>query len=43
MAKRDAIKLEALHLDGEDNDWWFHGMKTLGDDQVVTYENSPRD
>ena len=38
MAEKDAIKLASLHLDGEANDWWFHGMKTLGHDQVVTYE-----
>ena len=38
MEERDSIKLVALHIDGESNDWWFHGMKTLGHDQVVTYE-----
>ena len=38
MAKRYAIKMEALHLDGEANKWWFHGMNTLGHDQVATYE-----
>ena len=38
MAERDAIKMEALHPDGQPIDWWFHGMKTLGHDQVVTYE-----
>ena len=38
MAKKDDIKLVELHLDGVANDWWFHGMKTLGHDQVVTYE-----
>ena len=38
MEKRDAIKLEALHLDVEAIYWWFHGMQTLVHDQVVTYE-----
>ena len=38
MEKKDAIKLEALHIDGEANYWWFHGIKTLGHDQEVTYE-----
>ena len=38
MAEKDAIKLAALHLDVESNDRWFHGMKNLGHDQVVTYE-----
>ena len=35
MAERDAIKLAALHLDGDTIDWWFHGMKELFHDQVV--------
>ena len=38
MAERDAIKLEALHIDGEAIDWWFHVMKTLYHDQVFTYK-----
>ena len=38
MVERDAIKLEVFHIDGDGIDWWFHGMKTLGHDQVVTYE-----
>ena len=42
MAERDAIKLEALHLDGDDIYWWFHGMKKLGHDQVVTYQDFTR-
>ena len=41
-AERDAIKLESLHIDGEAIEWWFHGMKTLGHDQVVTYEQFTR-
>ena len=39
MAERDAIKMDTLHLYGEANDQWFHGMSTLGHDQVTTYEN----
>ena len=42
MAERGAIKLVPLHLDGEAIDWWFHGMKTLGHDQVLTYEEFTR-
>ena len=38
MAEKDAIKLAALHIYGEANDWWFHGMNTLVLNQVVTYE-----
>ena len=42
MAESDAIKLESIHLDGDAIDWWFHGMKTLDHDQVVTYEEFTR-
>ena len=38
MAKRDSIKMDTLHLDGETNDWWIHGMKNLGHDHVITFE-----
>ena len=38
MAKKDAIKMATLHLDGEENAWWFYGMKTLGHDRVTSYE-----
>ena len=27
-----------LHLERESNDWWFHGRKTLGHDQISSYE-----
>ena len=42
MTERDVIKLATLHLDGEANDWWFHGIKTIGHDQVTTYEEFTR-
>ena len=42
VAERDAIKLESLHIYGEDIYWWFHVIKTLGHDQVVTYEEFTR-
>ena len=35
MVEEDALKMAILHLDG--NEWWFHGLKTLGHDQVKTY------
>ena len=38
MAKMDDIKMATLRLDGEANDWWFHGMKTLGHDIMTSYE-----
>ena len=37
MAKGEAIKVAALHLEGEAHDWWFHGMATLGHSTVITY------
>ena len=27
-----------LHLDGDENEWWFHGLKTLGHDNIKTYK-----
>ena len=42
MVERDAIKFESIHLDEDSIDWWFHRMKTLGHDQVVTYEEFTR-
>ena len=38
MVEEDALKMSILHLDGDANEWWFHGMKTLGNYQVKTYE-----
>jgi hypothetical protein len=37
MAETDAIKLATLHLEGEAQDWWYHGMTTLGHAHIVTY------
>ena len=33
----EAIKIVALHLEGEAHDWWFHGISTLGNANVTTY------
>ena len=27
-----------LHLEGESNDWWLHGIKTFGHDNISSYE-----
>ena len=27
-----------LYLEGEANDWWFHGIKTFGHDHISSYE-----
>ena len=42
MAETEAIKVATLHLDGEAQDWWFHGMVTLGHSTVTTYAEFTR-
>ena len=37
MVEEDALKMAILLLEGDANEWWFHGLKTLGHDQVKTY------
>ena len=37
MVEEDALKMAILHLEGDANEWWFHGLKNLGHDQVNTY------
>ena len=37
MVEEDALKMAILHLEGDSNEWWFHGLKTLGHDQVKKY------
>ena len=37
MAEREAIKVAALHLEGEAHGWWFHGMDTLGHSTMTAY------
>ena len=36
MVEEDALKIAILHLEGDANEWWFHGLKNLGHDQVKT-------
>ena len=42
MLETEAIKVATLHLDGEAQDWWFHGMVTLGHSTVMTYAEFTR-
>ncbi len=42
MWETEAIKVATLHLDGEAQDWWFHGMVTLGHSTVTTYAEFTR-
>ena len=38
MVEEDALKMAILHLEGEDSDWWFHGIRTLVHDHILSYE-----
>ena len=37
MSETEAIKVATIHLDGEAQDWWFHGLVTLRHSTVTTY------
>ena len=37
MVEEDALKMAIFHLEGDANEWWLHGLKTLGHDQVKKY------
>ena len=34
--------MDTLHLEGDASDWWFHGLITLGNDIVTTFEEFTR-
>ena len=38
MVEEDALKMTIFHLEGKASDWWFHGLRTLGHDQILSYE-----
>ena len=38
MVQEDALKMSILHIEGEASDWWFHGLRTLGHDNILSYE-----
>lgn len=42
MSEIEAIKVATLNLDGEAQDWWFHGLVTLGHSIVMTYAEFTR-
>ena len=42
MAEPEAIKVAALHLEGEAQDWWFHRMVMLGHSRVTAYAEFTR-
>ena len=37
MVEEDSLKMAILHLEGDVEEWWFHGLKTLDHDHVKTY------
>ena len=37
VSEIEAIKIVALHLEGEAQEWWFHGLTTLGHHHITSY------
>jgi hypothetical protein len=37
IREMEAIKFATMYLDGKAHDWWYHGLTTLGHNQIVTY------
>jgi len=37
MTEAKAIKFATFHLDGEANEWWYHGLVTLGHATNISY------
>jgi hypothetical protein len=37
MREMEAIKFTTMYLDGKAHDWWYHGLTTLGHNQIVAY------
>ena len=38
MVGEDTLKMAILHIEVEANYWWFHGIRTLGNDHILSYE-----
>jgi hypothetical protein len=39
MIEGEEIKFSTLHLDGEAHEWWYHGLVTLGNASITSYED----
>jgi hypothetical protein len=37
MREMEAIKFATMYLDGKAHDWWYHGLTTLGHNQIMSY------
>lgn len=42
VPETEAIKIAALHFEGEAHNWWFHGLSTVGHKNVTTYSEFTR-
>ena len=42
VPKIEAIKIASLQFEGEEHNWWFHGLSTLGHANVTTYSEFTR-
>ena len=38
MVEEDALKMTILCLEGKAIDWWFHGIRNLVHDHILSYE-----
>jgi hypothetical protein len=38
MTKTKSISFATLHLEGEANKWWHHGLVTLGHSHITSYK-----
>jgi hypothetical protein len=37
MTETETIRFVTLHLEGEANDWWHHGLVTFGHNHITSY------
>lgn len=38
MSEEEEIKFSTLHLDGMAHEWWYHGLITLGNRYITSYD-----
>ena len=38
MKEADAIRFATLHLEGDAQEWWYHGLITLGHIDITSYQ-----
>jgi hypothetical protein len=37
MTETEAISFSTLHLEGEADEWWYHGLVTMGHSDITSY------